>query len=213
MKRSKDFDPVKTLVFDKRLPSANELNRISSNLRLVVFVYVTPHFLRMDRWPDIGGPASTLCRLLADRYRSRELSLNDPILFYSDKERGRQYFRSGLSHKESGWTWTDGHEAVMHFYTSSSAPKLFAKIDCSCFHHLQKVIVEVNGETAFNGTCGKQGFAFVFDNPGVGKDVELKFIFPEAKSPKEVRGTSDMRVLALRLRSIVITETIDSSQQ
>lgn len=64
MKMSKDFDPVKTLVLDKRLPSTSELNWVSSNLRLVVFVYVSPHLLRMDRLPQIGGHASTFCRLL-----------------------------------------------------------------------------------------------------------------------------------------------------
>jgi hypothetical protein len=208
MKRAKVFAPGKIMDCDKRIPSANELRCVLPNLRLVVFVYMSRNMLAFDKDPRVGGKIEPFCKLLTEYFlKSTCLALEEPVLFYSNKESGHIFFRSGLSHPESGWTWTDGHEALMRFHTASTAPKLSVNMECSSFHHRQRVAIEANGKRVLDDACGENGLEFTFDNPGAGKDIELKFTFPEAMAPKAIGNSADSRVLALKIRSLTVTES------
>ena len=64
MAMAKDFAPGKILLCDKRVPSKNELNRIVPDLRLVIFEYMTPNMLCLDKDQRVGGKIPPFCELL-----------------------------------------------------------------------------------------------------------------------------------------------------
>ena len=71
MKMSRDFAPDKILMCDKRVPSSAELARILPDLRLVVFVYMAPNMLRLDKDPRVGGKIAPFCELLGKKIKER----------------------------------------------------------------------------------------------------------------------------------------------
>ena len=134
------------------------------------------------------------------------IPLGEPVFFQKDNSDGHVYFLEGLSHPEPTGTWTSGRQAVMVFQTSSTAPLMHVHVDCHFFHHPQPVKITVNGDVAFNGVCGKDGFGFVLHNPGPGRAIRLLFELPEASSPASHGLSMDSRILALFVKSLVVTE-------
>ncbi len=136
-----------------------------------------------------------------------EVLFGTPVCFNKTSSEGTIFFDEGLSHLEPQGTWTLGRRAVMAMQTTSKAPSLHVQLDCHCFHHPQPVIVSVNGEVAFDGVCGKAGFGFSFRNPGPGRNIRIIFELPGAASPADYGKLHDKRILALFLKSLVVTET------
>ena len=152
-----------------------------------------------DKTPSFYGPFSK------NGGTPPRIPFGVPVNFRTGSGEGNSFFSEGLSHLEPKGTWTSGRRAVMAFQTSSAAPRLHVRIDCHCFHHPQPVKLSVNGEAAFDGVCGKDGFGFSFRNPGPGKEVRLLFDLPGATSPVTY-GIRDSRILALFLKSLVVAE-------
>ena len=138
------------------------------------------------------------------------IALGKPVFFKTGRSEGRAFFLEGLSHEEPKGTWTLGRQAVMVFQTSSQAPRLHVQIEGHSFHHPQPVKITVNGDVAFDGVCGKDGFGFWVRNPGPGGAVRLDFELPEAASPASCGISGDRRVLAIFVKSLVISEETDS---
>ncbi len=136
-----------------------------------------------------------------------EVLFGTPVCFNKTSSEGTIFFDEGLSHLEPQGTWTLGRRAVMAMQTTSKASSLHVQLDCHCFHHPQPVIVSVNGEVAFDGVCGKAGFGFSFRNPGPGRNIRIIFELPGAASPADYGKLHDKRILALFLKSLVVTET------
>ena len=206
LRRSRDFEPGKVLDFDKRVPRAADLMRLGADLRLVIIVYMSPHMLELDKRSYIRNTISPFCKLVNERVATHQVAIGEPITFNAGNGNWYKYFRCGISTPEANWTWTDGHEAVMRFRTASDAPRLSVQIRCASFHHRQHVTVSTGGLAVFDDVCGDGGIEFTFENPGAGKDIELTFNFPEAISPASLGNPNDPRLLALRLRSIVVSE-------
>lgn len=72
MKLSADFAPEKILVCDKRCPTADELDYFISDLRLVLFVYMTPNMLRLGDHNAIGEKVVPFCHLLENQLRNHK---------------------------------------------------------------------------------------------------------------------------------------------
>ena len=134
-----------------------------------------------------------------------KIPFGKPVYFRTGSAEGNSFFLEGLSHAEPRGTWTLGRQAVMTLQTTSRAPRLHLQFDCHCFHHPQPVKLSVNGDAAFDGVCRKTGFGFSFRNPGPGKDIRLIFELPGATAPVTY-GIRDSRILALFLKSLVVTE-------
>ena len=135
-----------------------------------------------------------------------EILFGKPVYFRTGSGEGNLFFHEGLSHPEPRGTWTLGRKAVMVLQTTSTAPRLHIQLDCHFFHHPQPVKLSVNGNVAFDGICGKTGFGFSFCNPGPRKDIRILFDFPGADSPDSYGISRDRRVLALFLKSLVVSE-------
>ena len=159
---------------------------------------VTPHYC----------PASTKSN---DIVPVPETLFGTPVYFRKGSSEGTLFFDEGLSHVEQQGTWTLGRKAAMAMQTTSKAPSLHVQMDCHCFNHPQPVKVSVNGVVAFDGVCERSGFGFSFRNPGPGRDIRFIFELPGAASPADYGKPNDKRVLALFLKSLVVTEGSESA--
>jgi hypothetical protein len=126
-----------------------------------------------------------------------------------------QYQIAGWSNPEKEFTWTDGHKAVLAIKPENPNSDLAMTITASPYLgggkiKQQQVTIKVNGQTVDR---------WVFDQAGI---QEKRTIIPctiltgevqlitlellDAKSPKELGQSGDVRVLGLAVRSLVIDE-------
>lgn len=127
----------------------------------------------------------------------------------------RIYQISGWSGPENDFTWTEGHRSVLGIQTPNTNTDLNLTITASQLTSKQLVNVTVNGHHVGE---------WVFDKPDVQeKSIEIPqgildegmqyiaFDLPDAKSPQSLGLSDDVRVLALAVRSIVITNLTEPS--
>jgi hypothetical protein len=66
LERSREFKKRKILLCDKRVPSKKELDKVMPDLRMVVFVYVTPNMLNLDVDKRFGLKIEAFCKMVQD---------------------------------------------------------------------------------------------------------------------------------------------------
>ncbi|WP_026510168.1 hypothetical protein [Butyrivibrio sp. LC3010] len=54
----------------------------------------------------------------ADDLKDRKYNIGEEIKFYSEDSEAEKYIIDGFSNKEDGFTWTNGNNANLFFYTS-----------------------------------------------------------------------------------------------
>lgn len=120
---------------------------------------------------------------------------------------------TGWSYPEEGFTWTNGHNAVLAIQTKDRNSDLILKFVASPYLgggavDQQQVTIKVNGH--WIGTWS-------FDQPGIQEKIaviphtileedvqHIAFELPDAESPYNLRQSGDPRNLALAVRSMVI---------
>lgn len=124
-----------------------------------------------------------------------------------------QYQMAGWSGPEDGFTWTDGHNAVLAVQPETIDSDLTLKITASPYLgggtlDQQRVTVYVNehqvGEWSFD-QAGTQEKTIVIPHAVLVEEMQhIAFELPDAVSPKSLGLSEDGRDLALAVRSMVI---------
>lgn len=133
-------------------------------------------------------------------------TIGDKLSFSKEYYNVQPYIVSGLSKAEEWGAWTLGNEYLMKFRTESEAESFHGCIDCGAFNNTQTYIIYVNSEKIAEGTATGEKIEFDFDNPGCNAVADLKIELPDAVSPESLGMSSDTRILALGIKSMIFTE-------
>jgi len=128
------------------------------------------------------------------------------LSFYKESYNVQPYIVAGLSKTEEWGTWTLGNEFRMRFRTTSNARFLHGSIDCGVFNNEQVYTIYVNNEKVTSGVAIGEKIEFDFNNPGSENIIDIKIELPNAVSPESLGQSSDTRILALGMKSIIFTE-------
>ncbi|RQD80521.1 hypothetical protein D5R95_08720 [Methanosalsum natronophilum] len=124
-----------------------------------------------------------------------------------------QYQLTGWSHQEDGFTWTDGHNALLALQPESTDTDLTLTVTTSPYLggeaiDRQRVFVTVNdhpvGEWVFDEP-GIQEKSIIIPHGVLNERMQyIAFEMPDAVSPKDLGQSGDQRDLAIAVRSMVI---------
>lgn len=133
-----------------------------------------------------------------------KLESGKPVLFYGDDYNASQYVRKGVSHKEEGFSWTDGHEVELKGHLDGSAGSY---VKCTIrwtgvYNGTQHAAINANGKTVYDDQLQPNSqitFKFKPDSD----IIDLKISLPDAVSPAKLGQSGDTRVLGMQLTKIV----------
>lgn len=135
------------------------------------------------------------------------------IITFGKTGTAQQYQVAGWSGPEDGFTWTDGHNAVLAVRPETIDSDLTLKIIASPYLgggtlDQQRVTVYVNehqiGEWLFNRPGIQEKTITIPHDMLEGEIQYIAFGLPDAVSPKDLGQSEDKRDLALAVRSMVI---------
>lgn len=136
-----------------------------------------------------------------------EVSLDSVISFSSESYNASAYIRSGVSHAESGYSWTDGDEVQFHFILDDVVDMVSCNINYSdTFNGSQTVDIYVNDLLVDSQVCvgaGALKFSFPYPEKGI---ADIKLVLPDACSPVDMGMSEDSRDLALQIQSMVFSD-------
>lgn len=149
------------------------------------------------------------------QYIGEMYTLGTKIIFGKDGTSDK-FLMTGWSYPEDGSTWTEGYKSVLGIPTTKTDSDLNLTITAIQFTTQQRVYVTVNdyqiGEWCFNGS-NVQEKSIIIPHETLNDRVQyITFDLPDAKSPKNLGLSEDGRTLALAVRSIVVTSTIESEK-
>jgi glycosyl transferase family 2/uncharacterized protein DUF7024 len=145
------------------------------------------------------------CRLAADGAIDFTESGNSPL-----------YTVSGWSDQEIDRRWTDGKEAVIRVRPErpQGAPDpRFIRLRAVAFGKPQRVTVLVNGNGSVELTVDStwRDYEVAINSVNNQADNELKFLLPDAHSPKSVGQSEDTRELGIALSSLRFLHSLRSA--
>ena len=122
------------------------------------------------------------------------------------RDTARPYFVSGISNNEGASVWTLGNDAQMRFEFPEKPGDLQLVMEYLTYNGKQTVEVWVNDQLIDT---------FVADGPTrqsvripadavAGTELQLRLHLPDACSPASLGRSSDKRLLALNMKSLVI---------
>lgn len=140
--------------------------------------------------------------------RTQNYTLGTP-LYFDERDTARGYFLSGLSGNEGTFTWTDANDAEMLFILPA-VPEKQLRLDLvhGTYTDNQTVEVWINDRLIDTYTASGQTKHSVIIPAGTLSDTELRLRLhlPDACSPASLGHSSDSRLLALSMQSLVIRE-------
>ena len=108
---------------------------------------------------------------------------------------------SGMSISEKTHIWNNGNEAVFEFQINEDFKDVQIYVNYFTFHGKKSVSIYANGKKLEEFIAnGKEEKTFIIPGAFIDKKtgvLELKFIFPDAESPKQLGISEDNRILAL----------------
>ena len=135
-------------------------------------------------------------------------TLGDRIVF-TEADDGRRYFREGISHVETDFSWSNGKQG--HMYLDLSENDLSGRSELSghfqlrdIFGDAQHVLIKAKGQTLYDAVVTKQQKDIDFTIPVECLDegtLTLELDYPDANSPANL-GLKDTRMLALMFEEI-----------
>ncbi len=151
---------------------------------------------------------------------SHDYTLGDEVSFAA-ADTARNYIVSGFSTNEGTHTWTVGNTAVLAFdLKDAQDTDLLVKIKLyTVYNAPQNVQIYAGDKLVSKFVLGKKEQIKPFGIPAeYVKDghLELKFVMPDAVSPRSLGISSDSRNLALGFKTLVITandEKVDINSQ
>lgn len=140
-----------------------------------------------------------------------EYHMGESISFIKSNYNASPFIKQGMSHPEESFTWTEGNETSFSFRLDDASAVVHGSIEIAgVFNGKQEVTIFVNEMKVYSGILSEpQNIEFDFVKPD-DNIVEMRLELPDAISPFEVNNSSDKRQLALRMRSIIFTNTSSS---
>ena len=135
------------------------------------------------------------------------------MLDFGSSGKGVRYLRVGWSAPEDWGTRSVARYATISLPTSPTQVHSividFANAFVTPSHPVQRVEIDVNGSQAFFGSISERSGTIEFKIPEAAKSdsfkgIKMEFRLPDAASPKEMGIGSDVRTLAIGLRSITL---------
>lgn len=132
------------------------------------------------------------------------------ILSFSKTENtAKEYCVSGFSSPEELFTWTNSKVANMNFKILNGKSSDFVlEYTCNPFNEKQHIILYANDQKiADYDETGKAAAKIVIPEECIQEGrLNLRFELPDAKSPKELGMSEDVRTLGLAMGKLVISE-------
>ncbi|WP_250986462.1 sulfatase-like hydrolase/transferase [Methanoculleus oceani] len=134
-------------------------------------------------------------------------------ILFGKEGNAQTYQLAGWSGPEEGFTWTDGHNAVLAVQPENTDSDLALKITASPYLSgealdQQRVTVYVNehwvGEWLFDQPGTQEKTVLIPHNVLEGEIQYIAFEFPDATSPKDLGRSEDERDLAIAVHSMEI---------
>lgn len=120
----------------------------------------------------------------------------------------RPFVVTGVSTPERTHTWTQEREMILQMKIEDVSADLLFELDCSTFNGKQHVIASANGTSIGSETTeGRRMLFFRIPRSCIAKDgsLTLRFALPDAIAAEEVAHNGDVRLLALKLFSMKIS--------
>lgn len=134
-------------------------------------------------------------------------TLGDRILFFTEQRNADLYVKTGLSHREENFAWTNGPNLKFVFRLEEPHFKnihAFFEID-RVFCSQQSICVLVNDKVVLDKVV-YSGENLEFDFELAEETiVTIELLFPDAVSPLSLGESQDNRQLAFALKSVVFT--------
>lgn len=131
--------------------------------------------------------------------------VGDEVIFGAEECNSDSYIIRGISHPEDGYAWTDGNEVELIFNGMEKGKYLVA-IDLSgVFNNSQSVQLQINGETVYSSVINTENVDSGIEvEVNVEGSMNMTILLPDAVSPQQTGESTDERLLALQIKSIVI---------
>ena len=145
---------------------------------------------------------------------TKQAGPEDLIIYFNKNGNISEYKTTGFSHPETDRTWTDGRTAsIVVPYNKVQDYFVRATFDINPFLtkkiKKQTVNVLVNDKFVTKWNISKAG-TYAFDLPvdfeTDDNKMTIKFEIPDAKSPKELKLSSDARKLGLGMKRLVLSQ-------
>lgn len=131
--------------------------------------------------------------------------VGDEVIFGAEDCNSDSYIVKGISHPEDGYAWTDGNEVELVFNGMEKGKYLVVIDLCGVFNNSQSVQLQINGETVYSSVINAENVDSGIEvEVNVEDSMNLTILLPDAVSPQQTGESTDERLLALQIKSIVI---------
>ena len=144
--------------------------------------------------------------------QSQLYKYGDTLLFTADGN-ARQYHSSGWSYPESLFTWSDSRYARLRIPVAMPTTDLVMHVDFIPFIYgpklrYQDVILQINGNKVNQWHADTPGdyTTFIPKRYIMHDTIDITFLLPSAIKPFTISSSTDLRLLGIALRSIVISK-------
>ena len=144
------------------------------------------------------------------RENARQLSRDyvpGTVLYFDERDTARRYLVSGFSRNEASFTWTKEKDAEMLFTLPEVPGDLTLSLKHGTSNGTQTVEVFVNDRLIETYTAKGTANHSVKIPAGTvtGTELRLRFHLPDACSPASLGKNTDTRLLALKMKTLVIS--------
>ena len=135
------------------------------------------------------------------------------VLYFDVRDTARPYFVSGISNNEGASVWTVGHDSEMLFELPENPGALQLTMEYRTYSGEQTVEVWVNDQLieTYASSGSTRHTVLIPEGIVTGTELRLRLHLPNAISPAELGKSGDKRLLALNMKSLVIS-LIDSNE-
>ena len=133
--------------------------------------------------------------------------MGEEVIFGREGCNSDPYIIKGISQPEEGFAWTDGNEVELIFNGLKSGKYDVQIALDGIYNKRQTVQIEINGDMVYSSVIDLEnaasGIEFEVDTE---ETIDMVILLPDAISPQQTGESTDERLLALRLKSIIIQQ-------
>lgn len=138
---------------------------------------------------------------------TEKYELGTVLIFSNTINTAKNYCLNGFSEAEDVFTWTDSSTANMAFLISDEElSDMLLEYTCAPFNGNQHVILYANDQKIadYNLTIEETKEITIPAECVKGRELQLRFELPDAKSPKELGMSEDARTLGLAMKKLSV---------
>ena len=130
------------------------------------------------------------------------------LIHFTREANGTRYFKNGICTVESGFAWSLGNRALLHFSLTNSVEYIYIYIRFAyIFMNRQRLIARIGGKVVFSQVVEESLISFPIPQSLIeGTELEIELEYPDASSPSEKGVGDDNRVLAFAFQEIKLLQ-------